>query len=211
MKNTRVCARDGCDKRTKRKEKKFCSRECWNLHLHEGETYPKTKTCEECETSFTVVFSSREQKFCSRSCAVSCHNRGIQRNFRTKQCAGCENLILSESTYCTVECRKNHTLRLWLSGEKLPKQIPSASKTYRPFIWAEQGEHCALCPQTEIWQGQPLTFVLDHVDGNSEDNRRENLRLVCPNCDSQLPTFKSRNKGNGRHFRRQRYAEGKSF
>jgi hypothetical protein len=49
---------------------------------------------------------------------------------------------------------------------------------------------------------------LDHTDGNPTNNRRENLRLVCPNCDSQLPTYKSRDRGNGRSFRRQRYADG---
>ena len=39
----------------------------------------------------------------------------------------------------------------------------------------------------------------------------DNLRLVCPNCDSQLPTFKGRNTGNGRYYRRQRYKAGKSY
>lgn len=57
----------------------------------------------------------------------------------------------------------------------------------------------------------PLALVLDHIDGNPDNNHRDNLRLVCPNCDSQLPTFKSRNRGNGRSFRRQRYHEGKSY
>ena len=61
------------------------------------------------------------------------------------------------------------------------------------------------------WNGMPLVFVLDHIDGNSSDNSRANVRLVCPNCDSQLPTYKSRNRGNGRHFRRVRYANGQSF
>ena len=41
------------------------------------------------------------------------------------------------------------------------------------------------------WLGLPLALVLDHIDGDPTNNRRENLRLVCPNCDSQLPTYKS--------------------
>jgi len=53
--------------------------------------------------------------------------------------------------------------------------------------------------------------VLDHIDGDSGHNARSNLRLICPNCDSQLPTYKSRNKGRGRAWRRKRYADGKSY
>ena len=79
------------------------------------------------------------------------------------------------------------------------------------YILVEQDGVCALCGIAQEWRGVPLVFVLDHVDGDSENNRRENLRLVCPNCDSQLPTYKSRNRGRGRHSRRQWYAEGKSY
>ncbi|WP_422750041.1 HNH endonuclease [Mycobacterium sp. WMMD1722] len=60
-----------------------------------------------------------------------------------------------------------------------------------------------------VWLDFPLAFVLDHIDGDPSNNRRENL--VCPNCDSQLATYKGRNRGQGRHYRRQRYADGKSF
>ncbi|WP_207207319.1 HNH endonuclease [Xylanimonas protaetiae] len=75
----------------------------------------------------------------------------------------------------------------------------------------EQQGRCAICERPNEWQGTHLAFVLDHVDGDASNNRRENLRLVCPNCDSQLPTFKSRNRGNGRAWRQQRYADGKSY
>ncbi len=81
----------------------------------------------------------------------------------------------------------------------------------RSYISADQGERCALCAGSTTWNGSELRFVLDHIDGDSENNRRENLRLICPNCDSQLPTFKARNRGKGRAWRRQRYADGKSY
>lgn len=35
-----------------------------------------------------------------------------------------------------------------------------------------------------------------HIDGDASNNFRDNLRLVCPNCDSQLDTYKSRNKNS---------------
>jgi hypothetical protein len=47
---------------------------------------------------------------------------------------------------------------------------------------------CDICGMVEEWNDLPLVFVLDHIDGDATNNRRENLRMVCPNCDSQLPS-----------------------
>lgn len=47
---------------------------------------------------------------------------------------------------------------------------------------------CELCGQGELWNGQPMSLVLDHVNGVSNDNRLENLRIICPNCDATLDT-----------------------
>jgi len=77
-------------------------------------------------------------------------------------------------------------------------------------LFEQQTGRCAICCGEAEWNGAPLTLVLDHVDGDSTNNSRANLRLVCPNCDSQLPTFKARNRGKGRAWRRQRYAAGRS-
>ena len=55
-------------------------------------------------------------------------------------------------------------------------------------------EHrCACCGIGPEWNGKPMPLILDHINGVHNDNRLENLRFVCSNCDSQLDTYKARN------------------
>ena len=71
-----------------------------------------------------------------------------------------------------------------------------------PIIIEEQNNVCAICGCEQIHNGKPLVFVLDHIDGDASNNRRENLRCICPNCDSQLDTYKSKNKKSSRNYYR---------
>lgn len=81
----------------------------------------------------------------------------------------------------------------------------------RDYLYEQQGGCCAVCGIKNSWNGLTLALIIDHIDGDSTNNHHDNLRLVCPNCDSQLPTYKARNRGKGRFYRRQRYADGQSY
>jgi hypothetical protein len=161
---------------------------------------------------------TKNPKFCGRSCSVKYNNAVSPKRAKTTErrvrCIRCNSEITgSGKLYCSRDCartfRNEQAVAAWLAtGVALSFAYGGSIRTY---ILQEQRGFCALCPQTVEWQGKELRFILDHVDGNSEDNRRENLRLVCPNCDSQLDTYKSKNKGNGRHSRRMRYDSGQSY
>jgi hypothetical protein len=47
---------------------------------------------------------------------------------------------------------------------------------------------CELCGQGDTWRGARMALVLDHINGVWNDNRLENLRMICPNCNATLDT-----------------------
>ena len=53
---------------------------------------------------------------------------------------------------------------------------------------------CQTCGQEPMWRGKKLALVLDHINGVNNDHRKENLRFLCPNCNSQTDTFCGRHK-----------------
>ena len=132
------------------------------------------------------------------------------------ECQGCGASLPGRRSrkYCSNACqraseRKRH-VALWLeTGQGFAGTAPG--HYMRSYIFDDQGGRCAVCDLEAAWNGHALTFVLDHVDGDASNNMRENLRLVCPNCDSQLTTYKFRNRGRGRSWRRDRYANGLSY
>lgn len=60
-------------------------------------------------------------------------------------------------------------------------------------ITRKEDYKCSICGQEPIWNGKELTLTLDHINGDNRDDRLENLRWVCPNCDRQLDTFGAKN------------------
>ena len=102
--------------------------------------------------------------------------------------------------YCSNDCSGKHKSELhkqnWLEGKLL--RVERA--TLRKYLTEERGYKCEVCEISE-WQGKPLTLQVDHIDGNPADDSPNNLRLICPNCHSQTPSFGGANKGSGRAAR----------
>ena len=65
------------------------------------------------------------------------------------------------------------------------------------FVAEGRGNQCEICEITS-WQNKQITFELDHINGVRDDNRRENLRMLCPNCHSQTPTYRNKNNNKKR-------------
>lgn len=53
-------------------------------------------------------------------------------------------------------------------------------------IWKYECIECGI----DEWNNKPISLELDHINGDNKDNRLKNLRMLCPNCHSQTPTFR---------------------
>lgn len=218
-----LCSLEGCNNPLPRKDNKFCSKYCAKIGQKRNtgiKYYEKICLRAECEKPFRTA-KSDPKKYCSKSCATIVNNTGI--NKRTGKTANialeCCNIYCKQrrkyntGNYCSNSCRTEQiTLEKSFESQKLGYPVVNNQKSIKDFILFIRGAKCEIreC-SIENWLNKPVPLVLDHINGDSSDNSITNLRLVCGNCDMQLPTYKSKNKGNGRHSRRQRYKENKSY
>ncbi len=115
--------------------------------------------------------------------------------------------------YCSSKCqstnRYNDYIRKWklglVNGSRgiVTKNISGHIKRY---LIENSEEKCSVCG----WNRRNLTtgkvpLEIDHINGDSEDNNEENLRLICPNCHSLSSNFRNLNKGKGRFWRTNKY------
>jgi len=164
------------------------------------------KRCKECDAP--IPYEKRKNKFCSSSCAATTSNRNRPPASYKKHrpdrpdvvCSWCDVVLThsSQRKYCSKQClaasRWNRTRNKIIKADSIDVVC---NKSARTFLMETQGHKCSICG-IEEWTGKPVPMVMDHINGISTDSSLSNLRLVCPNCDALLPTYKGRNRGNGR-------------
>ena len=117
-------------------------------------------------------------------------------------CPVCDGPVpASNRRYCSRDCQFAGTQQLqidaWLGGHFNPPhagegRIPDYIKRWWLNTFGEQCVGCGWAKRREADGRIPLTW--DHVDGDCSNNRRENLRLLCPNCHALTSTYGSLNK-----------------
>lgn len=129
----------------------------------------------------------------------------------------CRNLNIS--TYCGNRNTIKKYIKLYdldISHFYTPKRVPGnkillsevlvKDSTYghttdlknRLYKEGLKKRECELCGQGEEWRGKKMSLILDHINGTHDDNRLENLRIVCPNCNATLKTHGGKNIKNSR-------------
>lgn len=99
--------------------------------------------------------------------------------------------------YCNVTCQNKYT---WENVTK--PRIEAGHCTHnsaivlKRYLAEKYGEQCSECGIGNTWNDKTLVLHLDHIDGNSDNNFPENLRLLCPNCHSQTENYGSKGKGS---------------
>lgn len=144
-----------------------------------------------------LPYEKKRNKFCSHSCSASYNNKKIATYVG---CLNCDTPVKQPRKFCNHKCQREYQY----NTETKPKIIQgmvSDRLVLKKFIIKERGDGCEECSLVE-WNGVKLSLELDHVDGNANNNLPSNLRILCPNCHSITPTWKGRNKGNGRASRK---------
>ena len=123
----------------------------------------------------------------ARSMAEVCRKLGLNKSSKTY------NTLRREMEYYSIKplfSPRSRSTVPYLNEEIYCKNSTYDKTTLRNRIIKEEilSYSCSSCGITE-WNNAPISLQLDHINGINNDNRKENLRFLCPNCHSQTKTW----------------------
>lgn len=193
-----------CNKLLSKSQKKFCSKSCSATYnnVHRGtEIYQKIANT---LAAKWVTKSNIQDKKATKLKASKkkLPSNEIKKSLDVNVCKNCGKPISKSNIYCSSRCYSEFVHKTNYKNYLVhPEQYNRGNYTPRSFyseFLNEQNNKCAICGCNPTHNGKDLRFVIDHIDGDASNNKRSNIRLICPNCDSQTDTFKSKNKNSTR-------------
>ena len=130
-------------------------------------------------------------------------------------CIGCNGLLTTryKIKFCSNKCqgdfKQRNWVELWKKGQvqgNIGITSRNISTHLRKYLIEKFYNKCSICGWS---QKHPITGIvpleIEHIDGNSENNQENNLKLLCPNCHALTSFYKNLNRGNGRKWRMNKY------
>ncbi|MEX0932440.1 MAG: HNH endonuclease signature motif containing protein [Parcubacteria group bacterium] len=128
-----------------------------------------------------------------------------------KICGSCNKVLgRHQYKYCSNKCQFEFQYKNYISNWKngLAISTKNISAHLKRYLMEKAGNKCMQCGWNKT---NPITeksaLEVDHIDGNSDNNKEDNLRLICPNCHSLTANYKNLNRGSGRKWRMERYVK----
>ena len=205
----KYCGKSFTEKYSKWSNGDFCSKRCSRKYSNNTQKNKMverycTKCGKLCKVSCNTPISFVKCDECKNIKNIIKHSiKNIFHRF-TKHCLCCGKEFVPHhktSQFCSNECViKYHHIQK-MKQVKENNGIGCDWRQIKNYILETRGHKCEICG-SETWMGKPIPLVLDHINGRASDDRLDNLRLVCCNCDAQLPTYKSKNKNSDRRKRK---------
>jgi len=144
--------------------------------------------CDKCDKEFDSVRKLNGHKSVHRTKGRYSVSRKKPENNINHSCVHCSKTFphkhSSYNKFCSMECSAKYT---W-EQVSIPRIEQGMGGNFKRYLKESRGDQCEECRQPSYHNGKPLTLQLDHIDGNSDNDALENLRLLCPNCHTQTPT-----------------------
>ena len=179
-------------------------------------------TCKFC--NYSLPYKKRKNKFCGHSCSASFNNLGVIRNFkertyedhikvkkdRNKNCLFCDQETFNFK-FCSIQCHLGYKKKI--RRERIEENDSLINyKKDKWYLVEIRGHICEECKNVK-WNGEDIPIDTHHKDGDNDNNKLDNVLLICPNCHRQTDNYGSKNKTNSKRkqYRKDRYDKGLSY